>query len=198
MSWGDKRWLAAGLLVVATGAAVVAIRGNAGREATRSSAPGETAFGGFRTRDLPTPPDPPEVIAKRVEVAMSSWRTAILVRDADAVLALDREFLGAPDRYGDALTTCAQTDGDERVRAFCTRVLGKFKSSERVALFERLLSDKSSYVRQNAAWALGELAETTNGLIVTRHALAELRHVQAKDPAGDVRAAAKGALEKLE
>ena len=69
---------------------------------------------------------------------------------------------------------------------------------ERVELFERLLSDKSSYVRQNAAWALGELAETTNGHIVTRHALAELRHVQAKDPAGDVRVAARGALEKLE
>jgi glucose dehydrogenase len=119
---------------------------------------------------------------------MTSWRTAILVRDADAVLALDREFVGAPDRYGEALIACAQTDSDERVRAFCTRVLGKFKSADRAVLFERLLTDKSPYVRQNAAWALGELAETTNGHIVTRHALAELRHVQAKDPAGDVRA----------
>jgi len=198
MSGGHKRWLGAALLVVATGAAVVAIRGNAGRHGAGAPVPGETAFGGFRTRDLPTPPDPPEVIAKRVEAAMSSWRTAILVRDADAVLALDREFLGAPDRYAEALTACAQTDSDERVRAFCTRVLGKFKSSERAPLFESLLADKSPYVRQNAAWALGELAETTNGHIVTRHALAELRHVQAKDPAGDVRMAAKGALEKLE
>jgi hypothetical protein len=198
MSWGDKRWLAAGLLVALTGAGVVAIHGNVRRGGVGSSGPGETAFGGFRSRDLPTPPDSPEVIAKRVETAMTSWRTAILVRDADAVLALDREFVGAPDRYGEALIACAQTDSDERVRAFCTRVLGKFKSSDRAVLFERLLTDKSPYVRQNAAWALGELADTTNGHIVTRHALAELRHVQAKDPAGDVRAAARGALEKLE
>jgi hypothetical protein len=197
MSWGDKRWLAAGLLVVATAVGAFAFRGKTRRDAP-APPPAETAFGGFRTRDLPSPPDPPEVIAKRVEAAMSSWRTAILVRDADTVLALDREFLGAPDRYAESLTSCAETDSDERVRAFCTRVLGKLKSSERVALFERLLGDKSPYVRQNAAWALGELAETTNGHIVTRHALAELRHVQAKDPAGDVRAAARGALEKLE
>jgi len=129
---------------------------------------------------------------------MTSWRTAILSRDAETVLALDRAFKDAPERYGDALVTCAQSDADQRVRAFCTRVLGKFKSSERAELFERLLVDKSPYVRQNAAWALGELAETTNGHIVTRHALAELRHVHAKDPAAEVRAEAKGALEKLE
>lgn len=198
MSKGEKRWLVAGLLVVATGAGVFALRAN-GRHRVAPAPADAPPFAGFRPAGLaPPPPEPPEAIAKRVEAAMSSWRNAILVRDADTVVALDREFAATPERYGSALVKCAETDAEERVRAFCTRVLGKLRSSERAELFERLLFDKSPYVRQNAAWALGELAETTNGHMVTRHALAELRHVQAKDPAGNVRAAAKGALEKLE
>jgi hypothetical protein len=193
---GDKRWLTAGLLVVMAGAAIFALR-PAGK---RDAAPRAEADGpGLRPRDYPSaPPDPPEVVARRVEGVMASWRNAILVRDPDTVLAIDREFAGAPARYAPALVKCAETDGDERVRAFCTRVLGKAKASDRAELYERLLADKSPYVRQNAAWALGELAETTNGLMVTRHALAELRHVRAKDPAEAVRQAARGALEKLE
>ena len=48
-------------------------------------------------------------------------------------------------------------DANERVRAFSTRVLGKFKQVELAETFERLLEDGSPFVRQNAAWALGEL-----------------------------------------
>ncbi len=199
MSKRDKTWLAAGLLIAVTGAGLFALRSTGPRQRAAGGEAEGPGFGGFHARDLsPPPPATPEEIAKRVETAMSSWRNAILVRDADTVLALDREFTGTPARYTPALVTCAETDGDQRVRAFCTRVLGKFKSSDQAELFERLLVDKSPYVRQNAAWALGELAETTNGHMVTRHALAELRHVHAKDPAGDVRVAAKGALDKLE
>jgi HEAT repeat protein len=196
---GDKRWLVAGLLVVAGAGLFFALRPSGKRDGlTRAEADGP-GFDGFRARDVaPSPLDPPEIIAERIEAAMTSWRHAIVVRDADTVLALDREFAGAPARYAPALVKCAETDGDERVRAFCTRVLGKLKAADRVELYERLLVDKSPYVRQNAAWALGELAETTNGHMVTRHALAELRHVRAKDPAGAVREAAQGALEKLE
>jgi len=196
---GDKRWLAAGLLIIAGAVLFVALRPSGKHDAlTRAEADGP-GFAGFRARDVaPSPPDPPEIIAQRIDAAMSSWRNAILVRDADTVLALDREFAGSPARYAPALVKCAETDSDERVRAFCTRVLGKLKAADRAELYERLLADRSPYVRQNAAWALGELAETTNGHMVTRHALAELRHARAKDPAGAVREAAKGALEKLE
>ena len=197
MARGYKRWLAVGLLV-AVSAAVLALRPTHKRDAVTPVEADGPGFAGFRTRDFaPSPPSDSEV-AQRVEAAMGAWRNAILVRDPDTVLALDREFQGAPARYASALVKCAETDSDERVRAFCTRVLGKLKAGERAELYERLLADKSPYVRQNAAWALGELAETANGHIFTRHALAELRHVSAKDPADAVREAAKGALEKLE
>ena len=36
------------------------------------------------------------------------------------------------------------------------------------------------------------------GRLAARHAVAELRHARAKDPAPDVRTAAKGALARLE
>jgi HEAT repeat protein len=178
--------------------AALALRPTHKRDAVTPVEADGPGFAGFRTREFAPSPADPEVVAQRVEAAMGAWRNAILVRDADTVLALDREFTGAPARYAPALVKCAETDSDERVRAFCTRVLGKLKTGERAELYERLLADKSPYVRQNAAWALGELAETANGHIFTRHALAELRHVSAKDPVGAVREAAKGALEKLE
>ena len=92
----------------------------------------------------------------------------------------------------------AATDPNERVRAFSTRVLGKLRQPALADAFEQLLEDGSPFVRQNAAWALGELGADADGRAAARHALAELRHVRARDPAGDVRTAAGGALDKLE
>ena len=111
---------------------------------------------------------------------MADWRTAIGARDADAVVRLDSAFQTSPERYRDALAASAGGDADERVRAFSTRVLGKLKrpSSRR---FEKLLQDKSAYVRQNAAWALGELA-AEDGREAAKHALAELRHAKKRRP----------------
>ena len=130
--------------------------------------------------------------------SLSAWRQAILVRDADAVLKLDRAFLATPDRYRAALEISAKSEADERVRAFSTRVLGKFKNPALAEVFETLLADKSQFVRQNAAWALGELAAQDEGRAAARRAVAELRHARAKDPAAVVRTAAKGALARLE
>ena len=85
----------------------------------------------------------------------------------------------------------AEAEENERVRAFSTRVLGKLKNAALAPLYRRLLSDKSPYVRQNAAWALGELGAAA------APALAELQTASTKDPANDVRAAARDALGKL-
>ena len=114
------------------------------------------------------------------------------------VQSLDRAFLSSPERYRSALEKSARSDADGRVRAFSTRVLGKQKNPALAPLFETLLSDKSPFVRQNAAWALGELAVLDDGRVAARHAVAELRLARAKDPAPDVRTAAKGALARLE
>ena len=100
-------------------------------------------------------------------------------------------FRQTPARYTAALAASAEGDGNERVRAFSTRVLGKLKNAAEAPLYQRLLTDKSPYVRQNAAWALGELGPAA------APAVAELQKASARDPANDVRSAAKAALAKL-
>jgi HEAT repeat protein len=143
-------------------------------------------------------PETPEAIAQDVTASLAAWRQAILVKDADAVVRLDRAFVNDPARYRAALIESAQSETDERVRAFSARVLGKQKNPALAEVFEALLADKSAFVRQNAAWALGELAADADGRTAARRAVAELRHARARDPAVDVRTAAKGALARLE
>ncbi|HXT96887.1 MAG TPA: HEAT repeat domain-containing protein [Polyangia bacterium] len=131
------------------------------------------------------------MIAHEVDGVMGRWRTAILVKDAPTVVALDLTFRQQPERFTAALEKSAEAEENERVRAFSTRVLGKLKNAALAPLYRRLLSDKSPYVRQNAAWALGELGAAA------APALAELQTASTKDPANDVRAAARDALGKL-
>jgi HEAT repeat protein len=131
------------------------------------------------------------MVAKQVEGAMERWRTAILMKDAPTVVALDLNFRQMPDRYTAALARSAESDGDERVRAFSTRVLGKLKNAAEAPLYQRLLADTSPFVRQNAAWALGELGPAAVP------AVAQLQRASARDPANDVRAAARDALRKI-
>jgi HEAT repeat protein len=119
---------------------------------------------------------------------MQSWRAAILAKDSEAVLALDRAFRERPEVYAGALADSAQEDADDRVRAFSTRVLGKLKDSRWAGVFEQLLGDKSSFVRENAAWALGELAAA--GRPPSAKASRALEEASAGDPASNVRAAA--------
>ena len=57
----------------------------------------------------PPPPETPEMIAAQVDGAMGRWRTAILVKDAPAVIALDMTFRQMPERYTPALATSAET-----------------------------------------------------------------------------------------
>jgi hypothetical protein len=187
---------AAGVLV-----AVLVVTSNRGPQ------PGRAANGRAIPRFVPgspevppraEPPETPQAVALEVDSTMAAWRNAVAVRDADTVVRIDGAFQASPERYRDALVESASGDADERVRAFSTRVLGKLKRAALADTFEKLLQDKSPYVRQNAAWALGELAAEESGRQAAKHALAELRHVKKRDPAGDVRSAAKGAIERLE
>jgi len=81
---GDKRWLTAGLLVVMAGAAIFALR-PAGK---RDAAPRAEADGpGLRPRDYPSaPPDPPEVVARRV----AAWRRLVPALSVEAEKRLGR------------------------------------------------------------------------------------------------------------
>jgi len=175
--------------------------------ADESPAPRERWAGFESGRDVPAPtsgagapaPDPfsKDVTPSQVGDAMEAWRKAILEKRAPDVLSLDEAFALLPGRYGPALLRLAETDPDERVRAFSTRVLGKMKNAALVDDYRRLLDDKSPFVRQNAAWALGELAHRPGGREAAEGALDELRQA-AGDPVTEVRSAATNALKALQ
>ena len=187
----------------AVGAVVLLIVGRKGPfagPATLPDAPKLAALpaGGASAPPSLLSPESPEDVAKQVAATLEAWRRAVVNRDADTVVKLDLAFVGTPARYLEALKRSALSDGEERVRAFSTRVLGKLKQSGLAETFERLLEDESPYVRQNAAWALGELGADAEGRAAAQHAVAGLRRLTKRDPAGDVRSAARGALASLE
>jgi hypothetical protein len=197
MSRRVNRWIAAGSLFAMAGVGAIVLRHGTHR-ARFADEVGSSGFQGFSSRPFSnTPPPPPRAetpdeVAHEVDAAMMRWRAAILNKDAQAVIGLDMDFKQRPDRYRAALEKSAQTDDNERVRAFSTRVIGKMRNPDEAALFKRLLADASPYVRQNAAWSLGELRE--GGSV----AVAELRRVRTRDAAPAVRSAAKDALGKVE
>jgi HEAT repeats len=225
MRTGHKRWGAAAVALLVTGA-LVAYRGHRksehrahvfdADEAADPATPGDRRWRGFAaatpgssqvgppTPDAPSAPATPGswlapvISPKQLEEVMDTWRHAIIDKNADVVVTLDQAFNVAPLRFGPPLVELAGHDADPRVRAFSTRVLGKYKNSALVDVFQVLLDDKSSFVRQNAAWALGELGQTPAGRTAAEEALADLRHVEADDPAPDVRKAATEALKGLQ
>jgi len=118
------------------------------------------------------------------------WRSAILNKNAPQVLSAERSFLGDPARYHEGLAELALKDPEDRVRSFSTRELGKFALTRDVDLFTRLLeNDSSPWVRQNAAWALGEIRAAS--------AAQALGRISKEDPDRDVRAAATLALTQI-
>ena len=135
-----------------------------------------------------TAPSPHVVpVATQVANVMKMWREAILTRSTDAVLEADRIFLEERARYQQALIDSATTDTDATVRAFSTRVLGKFGNPDLGPTFIRLLGDPSPPVRENAAWALGQIGNPG--------ATDQLRHLRDGDPSPVVRRAAAQALD---
>lgn len=129
---------------------------------------------------------PPE----RIAALMKTWREAIVVKNPEPVERLDRLFAERPTEFVSAVMVSAETDPEERVRSFSTRVLGKLRRSESVELLRRLLKDPSPYVRFNAAWALGELTD--------RQARATLQRLEQHDPSPLVRQSAGDSRRKIE
>lgn len=125
---------------------------------------------------------------KTKEPALEMWRSAIITKNAQQVYAAERAFLGDKAKYHDGLAAQAEKDANDRVRAFSTRMLGKFAMAGDVDLFSRLLeNDPNPYVRQNSAWALGELKLGAEAL----------QRASTKDENKDVRAEAASALGRL-
>jgi HEAT repeat protein len=127
--------------------------------------------------------------APRVSDVMNDWRMAIIQMNAEVVERVDQMFAARPPEFVPALMASAESDPEPRVRAFSTRVLGKLRPGESTELMHKLLADRSEYVRSNAAWALGELAD--------HDAVARLRELAKRDPAEVVRRSATESLHKL-
>jgi hypothetical protein len=201
---GNKRKVL-GLVIALALVGIVAVLATPGKGTPSAADEGQAEARRLgRPEAFPDSP-PPSLLApdrpddgKRAEAAVAGWRNAILVRNANAVVKLDAAFLEAPTMYLDALKTSAASDENERVRAFSTRELGKFKRLDLAPTFEQLLNDKSPFVRKNAAWSLGELSIGADGREAARRATPELRRLVRRDPADDVRAAARAALEKID
>src|SRR6476646_7322899 len=115
MPKGIKPWIAGGVAVALIGCAALILRQHRVHEQARrqSSAAGPTSRGlatDFGAPTLPVVPETKEQIAAEVTASLGAWRQAILVKDADTVMALDRAFIAAPDRYGAALAESAKSE----------------------------------------------------------------------------------------
>jgi hypothetical protein len=204
MANGKTRWRAAALGLSLCGFAGLLswwVATDSSRKSPESAAEGGQpgrgpafAPGAVATTD-PAASPPPETHS--VEDAMNAWRSAIVIKNADTVVTLDRIFLDRPDIYMAALIKSAETDPEERVRAFSTRVLGKLASGACSEVFVRLLRDKSPYVRQNAAWGLEQLGNQVATRELARQAADDLHRIKRRDPSKEVRAAATAALGKM-
>jgi hypothetical protein len=178
-----------------------------GRDERRGRVTSETPAPSARDRDFPAnvgrdPAAPsqetPAEHDAEVAAALAAWRDGVIQKDSESVIRLDLTFQERPDRYLSALVASSQIESNERVRAFSTRTLGKLRRATLATHFRRLLADQSPFVRQNAAWALGELANVPGGREAARVAVAELLRARAKDIDNAVRLAARGALDRIE
>jgi hypothetical protein len=149
------------------------------------------AGGPARLRQAPGHPEPWSEAGniseeQQHDSVMQMWREAILNQRSEDVLACDRIFRDNSRRFDAALRRSAKSDPEDRVRAFSTRVLGKFRDPALAELFRELLKDSHQYVRSNAAWGLGQLGGENN--------LAVLDQVRRSDREPYVREAASKAL----
>jgi hypothetical protein len=124
-----------------------------------AAAPGDLPhLTGAQSPEAPTPPEPVDIPAQ-IEKLMQRWRMAILQKDPEGVLDCDRIFHEHPNEFAPALRSSAESDDDERVRAFSTRMLGKLRDGGSADLFAKLLKDPSAAVRGNAVWGLEQLGD---------------------------------------
>ncbi|HMC94487.1 MAG TPA: hypothetical protein VKO16_06925, partial [Polyangia bacterium] len=100
MSRGDKRWIITGSLVALTGLGIFALRHRS--QSRRLAAHEEAAAARFRgLASGPLGPSgssngaetrSPDELKRDVDGDMSRWRTAVVVKDAETVVALDLTF----------------------------------------------------------------------------------------------------------
>lgn len=186
---GRAKAVSTAAVLVAAGLGIYALMRPEAHLTTGSGTPGAPVFTPGRPEAAPTIPTVP--VEQQVDTLMASWRTAILARDADTVMMCDRAFLGEPRTFTSALLESARHDADERVRAFSTRVLGKFEDAALIDDFRKLLDDGSAFVRENAAWGLGQLEARATS------AASDLEKLRKHDKADGVRRAADQALQRL-
>jgi hypothetical protein len=118
------------------------------------------------------------------------WRRSVLTKNISQINQLDSQIKACGDDAIPFLTKLAKEDGNERVRAFATRILGRMNNKELSALFTELLkNDTSAFVRENSCWALGRLGNTS--------ALEILQKVADNDSSEPVRKAATQAIETI-
>ena len=183
----------AGVVLVAAAGGFLALRARRQPAVEVRPATAEVPPARF-TGELATAPDysppSPHVVPVPVQVTnvMKMWREAVIARNTDAVLEADRTFLEERARYQQALIESATGDDNATVRAFSTRVLGKFGNTELGPTFLGLLDDPSPPVRENAVWALGQIGNPG--------AAGELERLQRGDPSPVVRRAAAQALDR--
>ena len=92
---------------------------------------------------------------------MNTWRKAVLSKNINEIKQLDMQIKGCGDEAIPFLTRLAKGDENERVRAFALRILGRMNKTDLYSLFIELLqNDRSAFVRENACWSLGRLANS--------------------------------------
>ncbi len=143
-----------------------------------------------------TAPRTPEPVtrppaATAAEAIVRDWRTAILTRNRNGIEGNLRSLRALGDEESTPrLLELSRRDPDDRVRAFATRALGQMRDPAHTAHFlERLEEDRSPFVRENAAWSLGEL-----GAVGAR---STLERIARDDPEARVRNAAQDALGRI-
>jgi hypothetical protein len=149
---------------------------------------------GAPNHELEAPPEPVDVDAQVREI-MGRWRNAILKRDPDSVLECDRIFHDHTMEFGPALRTSAESDDDERVRAFSTRMLGKLRDGDSAPVFAKLLNDPSPSVRGNAVWGLEQLGDPRAHKLSPSLAGAGKEEARRRTPTGPARRKLSGSNE---
>ena len=118
------------------------------------------------------------------------WRRAVLTRNISQINQLDSQIKACGDETIPFLTKLAREDGNERIRAFAVRILGRQNKADLAPLFTELLqNDTSAFVRENSCWSLGRLGNTS--------ALEILQKAADSDASAPVRQAAAQAIETI-
>jgi hypothetical protein len=128
--------------------------------------------------------------ARQIGRLFNIWRQAVLTKNISQINQLDSQIKGCGDEAIPFLTKLAKEDGNERVRAFAVRILGRQNKANLLGLFMELLkNDTSAFVRENSCWSLGRLGNSES--------LDILQKTADSDPSAPVRKTASEAIENI-